>query len=71
MFDMLIRMLDEQGKAILPSEFLPAAERNNLMKTLDRWIIGAAMEYCASESADRVFVRLSRQSTQDLSLIRG
>jgi diguanylate cyclase (GGDEF)-like protein len=69
MFDMLIRMLDEQGKPILPSEFLPAAERNNLMKTLDRWIIGAAMEYCANESADRVFVRLSRHSMQDLSLI--
>ena len=69
MYDMLIRMLDEQGKAILPSEFLPAAERNNMMKTLDRWIIGAAMEYCTNESADRVFVRLSRQSLQDVSLI--
>lgn len=69
MFDMLIRMIDEQGKAILPSEFLPAAERNNLMKTIDRWMIGAAMEYCASEGADRAFVRLSRPSIQDKSLI--
>ena len=69
MYDLLIRMLDEQGKPILPSEFLPAAERNNMMKTLDRWIIGAAMEYCTRESADRVFVRLSRQSLQDVSLI--
>lgn len=69
MSDMLIRMLDEQGKPILPSEFLPAAERNNMMKTLDRWIIGAAMEYCSTESADRVFVRLSRQSLKDVSLI--
>ncbi|MBT8100523.1 MAG: diguanylate cyclase, partial [Gammaproteobacteria bacterium] len=31
MYNMLIRMIDEQGNAILPSEFLPAAERNNLM----------------------------------------
>ncbi len=69
MFDMLIRMIDEQGKPVLPSEFLPAAERNNLMKTIDRWMIGAAMDYCASEGADRAFVRLSQQSMQDKSLI--
>ena len=69
MFDMLVRMIDEQGNAILPSEFLPAAERNNLMKTIDRWIIGASMEFCRHEGADRAFVRLSRQSMQDASLI--
>ncbi len=69
MCDMLIRMIDEQNNAILPSEFLPAAERNNLMKTIDRWIITASADYCAEHSADRVFVRLSRQSIQDPSLI--
>ncbi len=68
MFDMLVRMIDEQGSAILPSEFLPAAERNNLMKTLDRWITTASIEYCAENEADQVFVRLSRQSMQDSSL---
>ncbi len=69
MFDLLVRMIDEQGEAMLPSEFLPAAERNNLMKTIDRWIIGAAMDFCAAEEADRVLVRLSRQSMQDRTLI--
>ncbi|MCI0517589.1 MAG: diguanylate cyclase, partial [Woeseiaceae bacterium] len=38
MYDMLVRMIDEQGSAILPSEFMPAAGRNNLMKLIDRWI---------------------------------
>jgi len=69
MYDMLIRMLDEQGNALLPSEFLPAAERNNLMKTLDRWMITASIEHCRTEHADRVFVRLSRHSLQDTSLV--
>ena len=69
MYDMLVRMLDEQGKAVLPSEFLPAAERNNLMKTIDRWIIAAACEHCANNDVDRVFVRLSRQSMQDKTLL--
>ncbi len=68
MVDLLIRMIDEQGSAILPSEFLPAAERNNLMQNIDRWIISASMEYCAQGSADQVFVRLSRHSMQDASL---
>jgi diguanylate cyclase (GGDEF)-like protein len=68
MFDMLVRMIDEQGNAILPSEFLPAAERNNLMKPLDRWVIGASIDYCGAHEVDQVFVRLSRQSMLDPTL---
>jgi diguanylate cyclase (GGDEF)-like protein len=68
MFDMLIRMIDEQGNSILPSEFLPAAERNNLMKAMDRWIITASLEFCKENTADNVFIRLSRQSLLDNSL---
>lgn len=65
MYDMLVRMLDEQNNPILPSEFLPAAERNNLMKTVDRWIFTAAIDYCAENDVDRVFVRISRHSMLD------
>ncbi len=68
MFDLLIRMIDEQGNAILPSEFLPAAERNNLMKTIDRWIINESIDFCQEHNADKVFIRLSRHSMQDSSL---
>lgn len=68
MFDMLVRMIDEQGQAILPTEFIPAAERNNLMKMIDRWIVTASADFCASETVDRLFVRLSLQSMQDPSL---
>jgi len=69
MVDMLVRMIDEHGEPILPSEFLPAAERNNLLKTIDRWMIGASIDYCLKENADRVFVRLSNQSMRDASLL--
>ena len=68
MYDMLVRMEDEQGDSVLPSEFLPAAERNNLMKTIDRWIITAAIDFCAAKGAERVFVRISNQSFTDASL---
>ena len=69
MYDMLVRMIDEQGNAILPSEFLPAAGRNNLMKTIDRWIITASIEFCKENDAKTVFIRISRQSMQDISLV--
>ena len=69
MYDLLVRMLDEQGNSVLPSEFLPAAERNNMMKNIDRWMIKAAMDFCEESEADRVFVRLSRQSVLDASTI--
>jgi multidomain signaling protein FimX len=65
MYDLLVRMIDDQGNPVLPSEFLPAAERNNMMKNIDRWMIKAAIDFCSSNEADRVFVRLSRQSILD------
>jgi len=69
MYDLLVRMLDEQGNSVLPSEFLPAAERNNMMKNIDRWMVKSAIEFCNGSEADRVFVRLSRQSVLDKTTI--
>jgi diguanylate cyclase (GGDEF)-like protein len=67
MYDLLVRMIDEQGNSVLPSEFLPAAERNNMMKNIDRWMLQAAVTFCSESDADRVFVRLSRQSITESS----
>jgi len=69
MYDLLVRMLDEQGNSILPSEFLPAAERNNMMKNIDRWMIRSAIRFCNESEATRVFVRLSTQSVLDRTTI--
>ena len=68
MFDVLVRMLDEQGKEVLPSEFMAAAERNDLMKNIDRWVIGASMSFCAARKPARIFVRLSKDTVLDKSL---
>jgi hypothetical protein len=62
MFDVLVRMLDEQGQEVLPSVFMPAAERNDLMKNIDRWVIGAAMSFCAARKPGALFVRVSRET---------
>lgn len=37
--EVLLRMVDENGKIIPPGAFLPAAERYNLMVGIDRWVI--------------------------------
>jgi EAL domain-containing protein (putative c-di-GMP-specific phosphodiesterase class I) len=64
----LVRMLDEQGQEVLPSVFMPAAERNDLMKNIDRWVIGAAMSFCAARKPGALFVRLSQDTVSDGSL---
>ena len=68
MFDVLVRMLDEQGQEVLPSVFMPAAERNDLMKNIDRWVVGAAMSFCAARKPGALFVRLSQETLADPSL---
>jgi len=43
-YEVLIRMIDENGKLVPPIAFLPAAERFNLMHNIDRWVIKAAFQ---------------------------
>ena len=69
MFDVLVRMLDEQGNEVLPAEFIAAAERNDLMKNIDRWVIGASMSFAANRKASCIFVRVSRDTILDTSLM--
>ena len=48
-YELLLRMRDENGELVGPDQFIPAAERYNLMSTLDRWVVREAL----SELADR------------------
>jgi diguanylate cyclase (GGDEF)-like protein len=38
-YEILLRMVDEDGQLVPPGAFMPAAERYNLMPTIDRWVI--------------------------------
>ncbi|MCJ7558854.1 MAG: GGDEF domain-containing phosphodiesterase, partial [Gammaproteobacteria bacterium] len=69
MYDVMLRMTDEKGIEVLPSHFIPAAERKGLIKPIDRWVLGAALQFCASRKATRVFARISSQSVTDPTLI--
>jgi EAL domain-containing protein (putative c-di-GMP-specific phosphodiesterase class I) len=47
-FEVLLRMIDEEGKIVPPMAFLPAAQRYDLMPMIDRWVIKEALAYCAA-----------------------
>lgn len=38
-YEVLLRLFDEQGHLVSPGEFIPAAERYDLMAAIDRWVI--------------------------------
>jgi PAS domain S-box-containing protein len=69
MFDVLLRMLDTNGKEVLPAEFLPAAERNDLLKNIDRWVVGASLSFAAQRKPGCLFVRLSHDTLKDGSFL--
>ncbi|HYL00140.1 MAG TPA: EAL domain-containing protein [Steroidobacteraceae bacterium] len=69
MFDVLVRMIDTQGKEVLPSEFMAAAARNDLMKNIDRWVVGASLSFAAQKKPQCLFVRLSRETVKDDSFL--
>jgi diguanylate cyclase (GGDEF)-like protein/PAS domain S-box-containing protein len=70
-YELLLRMNDESGNKIAPNAFIPAAERYNLMPTLDRWVVKYAIENLADkgdgERDDRytLAVNLSGTSLND------
>jgi multidomain signaling protein FimX len=69
MFDVLVRMVDTQGKEVLPAEFMAAAERNDLLKNIDRWVVGASLSFAAQRKPGCLFVRLSKDTAKDGSFL--
>jgi len=47
-YEILLRMLDDEGYLIPPGSFIPAAERYKLMYTIDRWVIKEAFRQYAA-----------------------
>ncbi len=43
-FELLLRMLDEEGRGVGPDRFLSAAHRYQLMPEIDRWVINRSIE---------------------------
>src|SRR5208337_50287 len=74
-FELLIRMLGDRGEIIPPAKFLSAAERYQLMPTVDRWVVRRSCELLSAHTAAvgediaRFAINLSGQSLQDDSFL--
>lgn len=51
-YELLLRMHDEKGRLIGPDQFIPAAERYNMMSTLDRWVIHKTLADLADRDSE-------------------
>ncbi len=55
-YEILVRMIDESGELVAPDDFIPVAERYNLMGEVDRWIIEHTFELlCREEYRELTF----------------
>jgi EAL domain-containing protein (putative c-di-GMP-specific phosphodiesterase class I) len=43
-FELMLRLRDEAGALVTPAEFIPAAERYNVMQSIDRWVVRQALD---------------------------
>ena len=71
--DVLVRMRGDKDEEIPPKDFLPAAERINMMTAIDRWILEGSVsvmqERLTQGRNSALFVRLSDQSLTDKNLL--
>ena len=65
--EILLRMVDGQGALVLPGQFLPAAERYNLMPRIDRWVVERALRWLVGHPNKSLCgsINLSGQSLGD------
>lgn len=75
-FEILVRMLGDDGNVVMPGEFLPAAERYNLIGLLDRWVIRNSLEWyaencpgCSAVDSVIMAINISGASIADDSLL--
>ena len=69
-FELLLRMIDDDGNTVGPDRFLSAAVRYQLMPTVDRWVIQQAVDLLKPHAellADRPVVFTINFSGQSLS----
>jgi EAL domain-containing protein (putative c-di-GMP-specific phosphodiesterase class I)/integral membrane sensor domain MASE1 len=52
--EVLLRMLDRQGRLVSPEHFVPVAQDYGLMGQMDRWVVQATFDWLAEHPAARV-----------------
>jgi diguanylate cyclase (GGDEF)-like protein len=71
-FEVLLRLMGEDGAIVPPNQFLPLAERSHLIVEIDRWVCRATIDFLVtygSAAAPVVHVNLSGKAIGDAQLI--
>jgi len=73
-YEVLLRLQMSDGRRIAPGAFMPAAERYNLMKEIDRWVISHTLAWCRNNRAamariGRLAINLSGFSLSDPAML--
>jgi diguanylate cyclase (GGDEF)-like protein len=72
-YELLLRMIGEDGEVILPAEFIPTAERLGVIRDIDRWVARRGVQMLGAEQAagrDTVFaINMSGAAFSDPELL--
>ena len=72
-YELLIRLQDAEGQVVSASEFISRAERFGLIRSIDEWVVGQAVELLEKRSSGgsglRIAVNISASSLADSELL--
>lgn len=72
-YTILMRLQDDKGKVMYPGQFLPVAQKYNLMPGLDRWTVLTALQALAEreagESETMFYLKLSQPTILDKEFV--
>lgn len=72
-YELLLRMIGEDGKLLPAASFIRVAERNGMIQELDRWVVGQALRLLSAREVAgapvSLHVNLSGASLTDLSVL--
>jgi diguanylate cyclase (GGDEF)-like protein/PAS domain S-box-containing protein len=72
-YELLLRLIAEDGSIVAPDAFLPVAERYDLMRPIDRHVVRRAIEFAAARDGDgapSVAVNVSGRTVGDARLLQ-
>lgn len=69
-YEVLLRMIDEEGNRVLPATFIAAAERYDRMPAVDRWVVSEVLKHAdqgdpSEPAAYTLAINLSGNSLSD------
>ncbi len=72
-YEVLLRMVDEQGNSVPPAKFVPAAEEHGMSIAVDRWVIvntiKALRERILAGKDTTMFIKVSPTSISDKNML--